>query len=128
MCLLAAACGPGDLECVEVSATCNPTHAPSYDEIFTRILEPRCGVEGGACHAQEGAKGGLVLDGDADQSYQLLLDEGEGRVIPGDPGCSEMVIRLEALGRPGILMPPGMPLSAGERCTIIQWIDMGAPR
>lgn len=125
---LLAACGPDDLECVEVSAACDPTFTPSYDQVFTEILEPKCGVEGGACHSQAGAQGGLVLDGNADEAYQMLLDMAEGRVLPNDPGCSELVIRTEALSRPGLLMPPGSPLSAGERCSIIQWIEMGAPR
>jgi hypothetical protein len=126
--LLLAACGPDELPCVEVSAICNPTFTPTYDQIFTEILEPKCGVEGGACHSQVGAQGGLVLDGNADESYLHLLDVAAERVIPGDPGCSELVIRAEALAEPGVLMPPGNPLSAGERCSIIQWIDMGAPR
>lgn len=67
---------------------------------------------------------------DEQQSYDLLLGhvDGRARVIPGDPGCSILVERLE-VDSSTLRMPPGpTPLTAGERCNFVRWIADGAPR
>jgi hypothetical protein len=48
-------------------------------------------------------------------------------VIPGDPGCSEVVRRIESSDEE-YQMPPGDKLSEGERCAIRRWIAGGAVR
>ena len=57
------------------------------------------------------------------------LGEGseEARVIAGDPACSLLVERLVS-SDPKLQMPPGNPLSAAERCALVQWIEKGATR
>lgn len=115
-------------ECVQVSAACTPLYAPAYGEIFVRTLSRTCAQPGPACHAPEGARGGLVFS-DAEASYRRLLGQ-TGRpalVQPGEAGCSPLVRRLESTD-PRTQMPPGAALPAAERCAIVQWIERGAPR
>lgn len=111
----------------DLSTDCAPLYEPSYEQVFSRTLAPTCAPPGSACHAASGAKGGLVFE-DADQAYAMLLGQtdGEQRVLPGDPACSPLVIRLEA--DDSTVMPPGAALSAAERCSVIQWIANGAER
>lgn len=126
-CLAVLAGCPADDEvvCAEIDVTtCTPTYTPTFDNVFSRTLQPTCGVAGGSCHGPDGAKGGLVL-AEADAAHAALLD---GRVEPGDAACSLIVRRLESTDR-GFRMPPGSSaLSAGERCAIEQWIEAGAAR
>jgi len=116
------------LECVDVSAQCAPLYTPTFDEIYSRTLKPKCALSGGSCHSIDGAMAGLVFD-NADDSYNLLLGntDGRARVVPGDISCSILSERINA-PRASQVMPPGSPLSAAERCVIIQWIDDGALR
>ena len=131
--LLAAAlltCSSGE-SCVEVSpATCTPLYAPAYSEVFARTLKPACGQGTTSCHAAAGAQGGLVF-ADADASYEMLTATsprtGRPRITAGNAGCSLLVTRLEST-RADVQMPPGAPLSAGERCAIERWIQDGAAR
>lgn len=121
------ACSPADdeparPECTELSAGCAPLYAPTFDELFTRTLKPTCAQGGGSCHGPGGAQGGLVFD-DADTAHDLL----RSRLVAGDPACSEIVVRTHVAGQPWS-MPPGQPLSEGERCVIRQWIELGAMR
>jgi len=48
-----------------------------------------------------------------------------GRVVPGNPGCSKMIVRTDSPGA-SYQMPPGDPLSEAERCVLIQWVLAGA--
>ena len=132
MTLAIAACtadGGGGDGCVQVDAACAPLYTPVFDELHTRTLAPTCAVPGGSCHAAAGAQGGLVLE-DPDTAFGELLGTttsgGVARVVPGDPGCSEVVRRVFAGGSQG--MPPGAPLSDAETCVFVQWIDAGAER
>jgi hypothetical protein len=120
---LAAGCPAGD-ECALVEATCTPAYEPTFANVFDRTLVTSCGVEGSSCHSIDGRKAGLVFD-EIDEAYDLLLD---GRVEPGDAGCSEVVRRIESTSS-GFKMPPGSRrLSEGEKCAIEQWIAAGAAR
>lgn len=123
--MLALACNGGDdddFPCVDVDPGCAPLYTPDFDEIFTRTLEPKCGLPGGSCHAAEGAQGGLVLD-EIETAYTGL----SARVDTNDVGCS-LVLRRVGAAQPAKAMPPGDPLSDPERCVFVQWIDAGAPR
>jgi len=116
-------------QCVEtLPSTCTPLFdPPTFDSIYTQIIQTKCSEAGGACHAQEGAQGGLALD-DADEAYQALTAVEEGpRILAGDPECSLLVDRLQQDPASGG-MPPGNPLSEAERCAIVQWIRSGATR
>ncbi len=111
--------------CIELNLECTPQYEPTFDNVFTNTLMAKCALPGTACHAAEGAKGGLILD-DADQAHSLLIGAGAD-VIPGDASCSELTARIESPDA-SRQMPPGAPLSAGERCSIEKWIEAGAIR
>jgi len=120
--LLVAACG-NDVECIEVETNCERLYEPTFDNVFTQTLEAKCGIAG-PCHNAQAARGGVVYV-DADEAYELLVDD--GRVVPGDPGCSLLVQRVEST-RGTFVMPPGNMLSEQERCSIRQWVENGAQR
>ncbi len=123
-CALAAGCAdePEDSCVTPPPEDCTPLYAPTFDNVFANTLSQSCGLGGSACHAMAGAKGGLVLD-EPERAYEALLD---GRVSPGDPGCSRLMARLEATGDDG--MPPGSQLGQAERCAVAAWIRDGAAR
>lgn len=126
-----AGCGPSSPACVtDLSTSCAPLYAPTFDNIFSRTLQPTCAQSGGVCHDATAAQGGLFF-ADADSAYQLLTEsknaDGITRVMPGDPGCSLVMEKLES-SDPGFQMPPGSQLSEAERCVFVQWIHDGAKR
>jgi hypothetical protein len=138
MLALAACNGSGDssdasadVPCVTgLSTSCAATYAPpTFDTIFTNIFQPNCAVGTGTCHTSDFAAGGLVF-ADAGAAYDTLLGEdgGTALVLPGNPGCSTLMKRLES-NDPSYHMPRGPNfLSLGDRCTIVQWIGAGAAR
>ena len=103
--------------------TCSPLYSPTWSEVHERTIARKCAQGGSACHGAAPGQGGLVLV-DRDQAYDALL---ESYVIPNDPSCSELIIRMHSTV-PGVAMPPGSPLSASERCSVEQWIAAGATR
>jgi hypothetical protein len=126
-----AACG-GDSQgasCLaELDLECDPTWPATFDSIYERKLEDSCASSDANCHGRAGNKGGLTLEG-PDEAYDALLGIGQDhpRVLPGDPECSILMQRLESTD-PTIAMPPGRPLTEGERCAVRQWIANGAER
>lgn len=131
--LLAAslsACGGSENQCVpEPTTECSPDINTSFDAIHRSLITQRCGTSGNACHGPAGRQGNLVL-ADADAAYMALLgqDGTNARVVPGDPGCSVLMQRIEtADGKPR--MPLGEPiLPEGLRCAVRMWIEQGAAR
>jgi len=121
--VILTSCRGDDDACIDVDLTCQPLYDPVFDEVFTRTLLPKCGVPGSACHGDSGRQNGLGFV-TADEAYDLLL---ASRVVPGDPGCSLIVRRIESSDS-SFVMPPGAPIAAAERCAIIQWIADGAQR
>lgn len=121
----APACGGED--CVDVSTSCDPLYEPTFDNVWQNTLVASCAV-GSTCHTAGANRGGLTLD-DADGAYDELLGASgdDARVLPGDPGCSELIRRIVSEDS-GEVMPPGGQLSDAERCAIIQWIANGAER
>lgn len=107
--------------CVTVETSCTPLYAPTFANVFDSTLKNGCGSTLGACHSAGGA--GKMSLADPQAAYASLL---AGRVIPGDPGCSEMIVRTSASGT-SYRMPPGIDLGAAERCSLIQWVAAGAP-
>ncbi len=119
-----------ELACLDaLDLDCSLTFAPNFRSIFDNRLQTTCGAAGSSCHGDDGAQGGLVLT-DFDDAYDALL-EGDGdrgpRVIPGDPECSLLMIRLETSDA-ALLMPVGSQLPEGERCAVRQWIAEGAEK
>jgi hypothetical protein len=126
--VLALGCSetPAEETCLEqVDTECTPLFEPTYTELYTRRLSSTCSSSGASCHGPNGRMGGLSF-ADPDESYDLLLGKtgSKARVVPFDPRCSELVQRLDGEG--AILMPPGEPLSEGERCAVRLWIANGA--
>jgi hypothetical protein len=122
--LIALAGCPGEdapPACVTVDTSCSPLYTPTFDNVYNSTLRTTCSGGLVACHAAGGA-GKMSLADPATAHAQLL----DGRVAPGDPGCSEIVARTDAPGK-DYQMPPGIAMSAPERCSLIQWIAAGAP-
>ena len=118
-----------DPPCVTgLDAGCMASYSPpTFDTIFTNIFQPNCAVGTGTCHTSDFAAGGIVF-ADAGAAYDTLLgvDGGTPYVLPGNPGCSTLMKRLES-NDPNYHMPRGPNfLSAGDLCTIVQWIAGGA--
>ncbi len=118
-------CAGGEV-CVEPPAPdCTPLYPPTFDEIYTNTLSKSCSVGEGACHSSSGRSAGLSF-GTHDEAYISLRGGLDAPVIPGEPECSMLMARLEMVGQVG-QMPPGEPLSEGERCAIATWIRAGGP-
>jgi hypothetical protein len=114
--------------CAPVTAECAPLYEPTFDNVFTTTLKPRCGVAGLACHSRDGARAGLIFE-EANESYDLLTGAGGGPVHldPDALGCGTLLSRLGAT-EPARAMPPSAPLSEPELCAVVQWVAMGAKR
>lgn len=121
---LALAGCPGDAppECIEVDLDCAPLYVPTFENVYDNTLSGTCGSQRVACHSAAGMKGGMSFEDPATAHAALLA----GRVVPGNPGCSEMIVRTSSVGE-SYQMPPGSPLPENERCALIQWVQMGAP-
>lgn len=127
--LLLAACAaialagcPGDeLVCIELEPTCAPLYPPTWDNVFTNTIEPKCGTGGSGCHEGLNAKAGLRLD-DPDTAHAMLTNY----VLPSDPGCSELLQRVYSTSS-SLRMPRGSSLPEAERCALQQWVLAGAP-
>jgi hypothetical protein len=114
--------------------TCADQYAPTYSQIYTQVLAKSCGSLGGQCHADSEARGareGLVIQS-PQETYDLLLglnpDNPQARVMPGNPECSPLMLRL-ASSDPVFRMPPGAtPLPDPVLCSVMHWIAAGAAR
>jgi hypothetical protein len=120
---------PGAACVTGLTGDCRPLYdPPTFDALYSNVFHATCAQGKGTCHTADAAMAGLVFE-DPDRAYSLLLGEtGRQRVIPGDPGCSLLMRRLESAD-PNFRMPPGpTPLLDSELCTITQWILQGAAR
>lgn len=121
----ALACGGGAPDgpaCpIPLPEDCAPLYEPTFEQVYGQTLARSCALSG--CHGDGSAQGGLDLDGE-DRAWSALVDE--GRALPGDPACSEVMLRLHGAGAP--LMPPGRALPAAEICAVQRWIEQGATR
>jgi Planctomycete cytochrome C len=114
----------GQPRCVTVDPACTPRYEPTFANVYANTLRDSCGSQSGVCHSAAGRRGGLSMES-ASVAFAELTDATTGRVVPGDPSCSEMIVRLHGNGE-GYLMPPGAQLPAPERCAIERWIAAGA--
>jgi hypothetical protein len=111
--------------CITVDTMCQPLYVPTFDNVYTNTLKDGCGSERVSCHSREGLKGGMSFE-DPQHAYDALL---AGRVEPGNPACSDMIVRT---GSPGAdyQMPKGptsAALSVAEQCALVLWVQNGAP-
>lgn len=106
--------------CTTVETACAPQYVPTFDNVYANTLAMDCGASRGACHSASG-EGGMSLVDPATAHASLLA-----RVSPGDPACSEVIVRTHSPGA-DYQMPPGTPLSEAERCALLKWVEAGAP-
>jgi hypothetical protein len=104
-----------------IDPSCAPLYMPTFDNVYDGTLRVGCGGNRNSCHSASG-DGDMNL-ADPATAYASLLD---GRVTPGDPTCSEMIVRTHGLGE-DYQMPPGGALIASERCALVRWVAAGAP-
>lgn len=120
---------PGPPACLEnLNMNCAVLHDPPiYSMIYSEIIQPQC-TAGSSCHSGDAAMGGLVL-ANADDTYDSLLGlkGGTKRVVPRDPACSPLMVRLESRD-PNFMMPKGSRLTEPELCDFVQWIKGGASK
>jgi hypothetical protein len=122
---LALAGCPGDdppPECIDVDLGCAPLYVPTFENVYDNTLAGTCGSQRVSCHSAAGMAGGMSFEDPATAHAALLA----GRVVAGNPGCSEMIVRTSSVGE-SYQMPPGSPLPENERCALIQWVQNGAP-
>ena len=111
--------------CKVVEVACAPLYQPTFDNVYKNTLHTGCGSDRSSCHSASGHQAGVSFETPA-IAYAALTDPAHQRVKPGDPGCSQMIVRTDSPGT-DYQMPPGDPLSAPERCALIQWVQCGAP-
>ena len=114
--------------CLSIDTECEPLYPATFDNVYNTTLVPKCGVAGSACHAREGAAGGLIF-ADIDESYQQLTDQARsGALVDFDNlGCGALLARVGSQTA-SFVMPPGAPLDDAELCAIRQWVALGAER
>lgn len=108
-----------------VDTTCAPLYEPTFANVYDRTLKKGCGSDRAACHSARGRAGGMSFE-DPDTAYAALVVDND-HVKPGDPTCSELIVRVASPGT-DYQMPPGDALSSAEVCALIQWVQAGAPR
>jgi hypothetical protein len=107
--------------------SCAPSYTPTFTNVYNRTLSSTsCGSTRSACHSATGRAGNLSF-ATIDDAYTQLLDPGTARVKPGDPACSELIVRTSSPGE-DYQMPPGDPLSDPAQCALVQWVVQGAER
>src|SRR5665647_2040667 len=99
-----------------IDTSCAPGYVPTFDNVYENTLKMDCGSSRGSCHSASG-DGNMSL-ADPAIAYASLLN---GRVTPGDPMCSELIVRTHGLGA-DYQMPPGSALSVPERCALVKWV------
>jgi hypothetical protein len=115
--------------CITVDTTCAPGYVPTFDHVFSDTLNVSCGNTNSSCHSAAGHMAGLSFEDESTAYTELLapssIDPGRKRVDPGDAACSVLIVRTDSPGA-SYQMPIGDPLSAVERCALIQWVQHGA--
>ena len=107
-----------------IDESCAPGYVPTFTNVYKNTIQMGCGSTKSSCHSATGHSGGMSL-ATQDIAYESLLKAGEDRVIPGNPACSEMIVRTNSPGE-DYQMPPGDALTAPARCALVQWVIMGA--
>ena len=95
---------------------------------FAREVRPILAARCFRCHGPDdaGREAGLRLD--EAEAATALLGSGSRAIVPGDPGASALVARIEATD-PDLVMPPPhtkVALSAAEKRILRDWIAAGA--
>ncbi len=107
-----------------IDESCAPGYVPNFTNVYKNTIQMGCGSNKSSCHSAANHAGGLSF-ATQDIAYEQLLAVGQDRVIPGDPACSEMIVRTNSPGE-DYQMPPGDALTAPARCALVQWVLQGA--
>ena len=112
---------------------------PSFRDDVVPLVQESCALT--ACHSSKESNLGIFLAYDPAQIYAELKKtsptaSGEPFVVPGDPGKSYLMVKLEgkqaALSAKcpnnscGTVMPPDEPLAGAKLDTVRKWITEGA--
>ena len=140
--LALAACGAGNGEGLDQNgqplsggggnlAPPIPGLAPTLDSIQANVFSVTCAVPG--CHGGAGAQQGLRLDPGFSAGNLINVASSQDatlvRVIPGNPGGSLLIQKLEGTQTVGFRMPAGGPYLPQSTIDVIrQWIQDGAPQ
>ncbi len=108
--------------CTTVDLACAPLYTGAFATVYTQTISMDCGSNKGSCHSAGGDSG--LSFATEQETYDHLL---ESYVTPGDPGCSEMIVRTSSPGK-DYQMPQGRALSEPEQCALRKWVEAGAPR
>lgn len=107
-----------------IDEACAPGYVPNFTNVYNNTLKDGCGSDKANCHSAEGRAGDMSFE-TQEIAYESLLKASEGRVKPGNPACSEMIVRANSPGE-DYQMPPGDPLKTPARCALVQWVLQGA--
>lgn len=113
---------PPECSAREMDEACLPAYVPTFDNVFTYTLSQSCGSDENECHGDRGSS--PLSFADKVSAYEQLIDD--GYVVPGNPRCSEMIVRITDIGE-DYTMPRDESLEAAERCALQTWVRMGAP-
>jgi hypothetical protein len=141
--LVLAACGAGSGEGLDENgqplsggggdhlAPPVPGLMPTLASIQAGVFSVNCAVPG--CHGGAGAQQGLRLDPGFSAGHLIGVASPQDatlvRVIPGNPGGSFLIHKLEGIQSVGFRMPSGGPYLPQSTIDVIrQWIQDGAPQ
>ena len=135
MALALAACGGGSGEGLDTSGQPLSTGggaplAPTLASIQVNIFSVSCAISG--CHGGGTVQFGLSLDAGLSAGNLINVASPQDatliRVIPGNPGGSFLIQKLEGTQTVGVRMPEGGPYLTQATINVIrQWIQNGAP-
>ncbi|CAN5889569.1 hypothetical protein BH11MYX3_BH11MYX3_40430 [soil metagenome] len=108
--------------CTTVDLACAPLYIGTFVAVYSQTISMDCGSDKGSCHSADGDSG--LSFATEQEAYDHLL---ESYVTPGDPGCSEMIVRTSSPGK-DYQMPQGNALSEPEQCALRKWVEAGALR
>jgi hypothetical protein len=95
---------------------------------FNRDVRPILSNHCWSCHGfdEHGRKAGLRLD--LRESATAVLESGLAAVVPGKPGESELIARIDDTDPTAIMPPPGFkrPLTAAQKDVLRRWVAQGA--
>ncbi|WP_231602753.1 PSD1 and planctomycete cytochrome C domain-containing protein [Neorhodopirellula pilleata] len=94
--------------------------AINFDQDIAPILQRHC-IE---CHGEEEQNGGLRLDHREGAFGET--DSGEQAIKAGDPGSSELLIRVSSTSEADRMPPEGPPLTFEQIDRLAKWISEGA--
>jgi hypothetical protein len=107
---------------ITVDTDCLPLYVPTFENVYDNTLRDTCGSTAVGCHSAAGQAGGMSFEDQATAHAELVA----GRVTAGDPGGSEMIVRVASAGA-DYQMPPRAPaMDDSELCALVLWVQDGA--